>query len=218
MTKIRELLDRLEKASTKEYQTLLGQISEEVLKDEIRDELGKSAFRDIVDLLVILPEQTFNEFIEKFSDIIVKKIGEGKPEDFGRLFEGLSKAKRKAFSRNFRSYVSKRLSLFSLQEIIKMIYSVVPATRETLLSQYKEIMMRPDFTKTLLETPIDVLAEFLSVMPESARRSLINRHKNFFLSDEFISKLKNADSDSRAMLLRWLPADLLSRIMEKLVG
>ena len=218
MPRLRKLLEELEKASTKEYQNILRKISDEVTKDDFRPELESSTFGDIVDLLIVLPETTFSELIEKFSDIIIRKIGEGKPEDFGKLFEGLSREKRKAFSRNFRSYVSKRLSSFTLREIVKMVYSVVPATRETLLNQYKEIMMRPDFTKLLLKTDIETIAEFLSVMPESIRRTLINRHKNFFLSDDFIGKLKEAPPDSRAVLLRWLPRDISSKIVEKLSG
>ena len=218
MPRLRKLLEELEKASTKEYQNILRKISDEVTKDDFRSELESSTFGDIVDLLIVLPETTFSELIEKFSDIIIRKIGGGKPEDFGKLFEGLSKEKRKAFSRSFRSYVSKRLSSFTLREIVKMVYSVVPATRETLLNQYKEIMMRPDFTKLLLKTDIETIAEFLSVMPESIRRTLINRHKNFFLSDDFIEKLKEAPPDSRAILLRWLPRDISSKIIEKLSG
>ena len=218
MPRLRKLLEELEKASTKEYQNILRKISDEVTKDDFRSELESSTFGDIVDLLIVLPETTFNELIEKFSDVIIRKIGEGKPEDFGKLFEGLSKEKRKAFSRSFRSYVSKRLSSFTLREIVKMVYSVVPATRETLLNQYKEIMMRPDFTKLLLKTDIETIAEFLSVMPESIRRTLINRHKNFFLSDDFIEKLKETSPDSRAILLRWLPRDISSKIVEKLSG
>ncbi|MCR8487484.1 MAG: hypothetical protein NDP22_03630, partial [Crenarchaeota archaeon] len=212
MSKIREFLNKLEKASTKEYNDVLRQISNEVLKDEFKIELEHATFSDIVDLIIAIPDDTFNALAEKFSDVLSDRINEGKPEDFGRLFEGLSKEKRKTISMKFRPQVIRKLSEFSLQDVIKMIYSVAPASRETILNQYKEIMMQPNFTKLILEATVDNIAEFLSVLPESIRTSFINRHKKFFESDEFINKIKDATEDSRATLLRWLPVDLSSKI------
>lgn len=216
MSKIRELLDKLEKASTKEYSGIIAQISGEVLRDEFRPELERATFSDIVDLIVAIPDDTFEKFAEKFFDIISKKIDEGKPEDFGKLFESLSKEKRKTLSTKFRAQIIKKLSSLSLRDAVRMAYSVLPASRETLLNQYKEIMMQPSFSKLILDAPADTIAEFFSVLPESIRTSVVNKHRKFFESDEFINKIKNASEDSRATILRWLPTDISSKILERI--
>ncbi len=216
MSKIAEMLEKVRSAPTKEYQRVMKEIMEEVFKEEFRNVLEKETFGSIVELIIEFPEDTFEEFVAKYKDLLNKKIQEATPSDIGRLYEGITKNKRKIISINFRPTIVKRLASFGLDEIVRMLYNVVPATRETVLNQYKEIMMRPDFTKKMLEASIDTLAEFLSLAPSSVRDSLIRRHQDFFTSNEFVEKLKSVGPDERAMILRWLPENLTRQIVSKL--
>lgn len=216
MVSIKDLLDNLRRASTKEYDQVLEKIVEEVMKDDFKGVLEKESFSDIVELLIIIPEQHFELFLNKYLDTIRQKINEGTPESFGRLYEGLSKPKRKALSKALRADISKKFSSFKLRDVVKMLYSVIPATREIVLNQYKGIMMQPGFSKVILEAPIEVFAEFLSLAPEPIRRVVIKRHRDTLTSDEFIEKLKSVESDVRAQLMRWLPIDLSREIMSKI--
>lgn len=216
MVSINDLLNNLRRASTKDYPQILESITKEVMKDDFKEIMKKEPFSNIVELIIVLPEQNFEEFLNKYMDILRQKISEGAPECFGRLYEGLSKPKRKILSKALRGDISKRLSSFKLEDIIKMLYNVIPATREIVLNQYKEIMMQPKFSKIILDTPIETLAEFLSLAPESIRRALIKRHKETLTSDEFLEKLRTTDPDTRAQLLRWLPMDLSKEIVSKI--
>jgi len=216
MSSIREILDKIRSAPSKEYEKVIDEVLQEILRDEFGEVLKKEDFGAIVELIIEIPEDKFGDFVSKFKDILNTKFSEAKPSDIGRLYEGITKQKRKIISINFRPTIVKRLASFSLEDIIRMLYNVVPATRETVLSQYKEIMMRPDFAKVMLETPLEILAEFLSLSPSSIRTSFVKRHTNVFTSPEFIDKLKRASADDRAMFLRWLPENLSRQIMQKL--
>lgn len=214
MTKISDLVKKIQHISTKEYEQLRQQIIGLVTTEELTSDLEQMPFSDIIELLLILDERSFQKLLEKYLNILRTKIENSQPEEIGRLYEGLPKEKRKILSRHLRSDIVKRLSSFSLRDVIKMIYSVVPATREIVLSQYKEIMFRPDFQKLLI-SDLEAFSEFLSLLPESLRRSLVNKHKNFFLSDEFINKLRETDADTQANILRWFPIDLSREIVRR---
>jgi len=216
MSKISELLNKIRSAPTKEYDKVIQEVMGEVLKDEFKDVLKEEPFSEIVELMLEIPEQHFEEFIDKYGDLLESKIKEAKPADIGRLYEGLSKPKRKILSINFRPIISRRLASFNLSDIVRMLYNVIPAARETVLNQYKEVMMRPDFSEKILDTPVEILGEFLSLAPESIRRTLIKRHAKVFTSEEFIEKLKSTEADERAKLLRWLPPDISKEIISKL--
>ena len=216
MSKIGELLNKIRSAPTKEYDKVIKEVMEEVMRDEFRDVLKEECFSEIVELILEIPEQHFEEFINKYGDVLESKFREAEPADIGRLYEGLPKPKRKIISMNFRPVISRRLASFSLGDIVRMLYNVIPAARETVLNQYKEVMMRPDFSQKILDTPIEILGEFLSLAPESIRRAIIKRHKDTFTSQEFIQKLKSVDAEERAKLLRWLPPDLSREIISKM--
>jgi len=216
MASISELLKKLHSAPTKEYDKVLGEIVNQILGEEFRPTLEKENFGSIVELMLVIPEDRFEEFVNKYKDVLENKFREAGAIELGRLYEGLTKPKRKIISINFRPVITKRFSTFGLEDIVKMLYNVIPATRETVLNQYKETMMRPDFSKTILETPLDILGEFLSLAPESIRASLIKRHSKTFLSDEFVEKIKKADPEERAKVLRWLPMEMAKEIMSKI--
>ena len=167
MPRIAEILEKIRSAPTKEYQKIIGEVVEEIFRDEFRRVLEDESFGSIVELIIEIPDDVFERFATTYKDVLEEKIREASPSDIGRLYEGITKVKRKIISINFRPMIVKRLASFSLKDVVRMLYNVIPATREIVLNQYKEIMMRPDFTKIMLEAPIDVLAEFLSLAPSS---------------------------------------------------
>lgn len=205
---IEELKDLLGKANHEEKNNIVKQYKDYLLGDELKKKLEVTNANVVIDIMLSLPEDFFPDFISAHEEVIAQKILEVEPNTIAKIFETLSTPMRKEFNRRFRIVVENRVRKMGLRDILRMIYNVSPPNRSSLLSAIKAYLMHPDFETILLKEDLETLEEFLSVLPEDTRTSLVKRHKNFLLGDKFGEKVREASNEAIVNVLRWFPKDI----------
>jgi len=206
----RELINKFLNASPTERENLVN----ELLKDEFKQVLSDLSNEEFVSLIISIPPARFGEFIEKFGDIISEKIKKLDIKSYARLINELPGEVRKTFNKKFFSVMRDFVKDKKLRDILKMLYSVIPPTRSSLLSPWRPVMFSKDFQEKLLNTSLEELEAFLSTAPEDIRRQILRKHSNLFLSEEFRKKLKEAKTEEIVNLLRWFPKDLYDKFIQ----
>ncbi|MHA1616319.1 MAG: hypothetical protein ACTSX9_03315 [Candidatus Njordarchaeales archaeon] len=212
---INELTGFLEKMSEKDKESVIQQYRDYLLGEEFKTKLKSTNGDALLSLILALPEKLFVDFISAHEDVIAEKLSEVSAGSVAKIFEMLPVHLRKEFNRRFRTHLEQRIRKMTLDEILKMIYNVSPPNRSSLLSPIKPYLMSLEFSKIILDIELEKFEEFLSVLPEDIRTSLIKRHKGTILSEEFKEKIRNSSNEAIVNVLRWFPDNIYKEFIDK---
>ncbi len=186
-----------------------------IISASFADKLKNASPQDVIEYLLLLPNDIFVTTLDQFTDIIAEKLSKAPVRVFARIFNELPKDLRKQFTSRFMDVIVTYVRGRSMSELLSLIYNLSPPSRPGLLSPIRPYLFGKDFQEKIIESSLEDLEAFLSVLPGDIRGKLVTQHKDTFLSDEFGRKIEKASSDEIIKILRWFPKDVYNAFLEK---
>ena len=207
-----EIAAYLNRMSDEQIKKFVEENKQILLSDGFKEKLRKASFSEITDFIRLIPVEFLEELLDKFYDAFEELIN----RDFsklGILLSDVSKMHRKTFMKNMRTVIMEIVQKISLRDFIRALYNFVDIVREGFVNSIRNVLLGKDFAKKLIESPLEDVAELISVLPANFRNQFLKAHKETFLSDEFRKKLEKADVEEIIKFIRWLPSDLYNEFV-----
>lgn len=207
-----EIAAYLNRMSDEQIKKFVEENKQVFLSDDFKEKLRKASFSEITDFVRLIPVEFLEELLDKFHDVFEELVN----RDFSRLgilLSDVSKAHRKAFMRNMRAVIMEVIQRISIRDLIRALYNFVDIVREGFVNSIRNVLLGKDFAKKLAESPLEDVAELISVLPTNFRNQFLKVHKETFLSEEFGKKLEKADVEEIIKFTRWLPSDLYNEFV-----
>jgi len=211
---LKDLVDELKKLHEKEIEQLLTENEAALLSNEFENKLKEADPEIVFEFLLVLPGSLFTKIIEKFGSVISEKIMHASTKVIARIFDQLPHDLRKQFNRAFREPIMNYLKNQRIQDLTIMIYNISPPSRSGAFSMLRPVIIDKNFATKILETSLEDLEAFISVLSEDLRKVLITKQEEVFMGSDFGQKLKEASNEEIVNLLRWFPKNMYNKFIE----
>jgi len=213
---LKYIIDELRRLSDRERNELITKHKDEIFSEKFYSKLDESSPSDVIEFMLLLPQDSFTDFLDQYGDVIADKIEKADIRTIAKIFDQLPKDLRKEFNSRFMKNLMNYGKKLSISDIITMIHNVSAPSRPGLLSPMRSIMFSKDFEEKIFGSSIGELEQFISAFPDDLRKQFFSKHREAFLSEKFSEKIIQASREEITnLVLRWFPQDLYREFVRR---